>query len=166
MDFYKMGSVHALEKLGISAATTGLAKRLLVGGGAGAGLGALAAGEGNRGTGALVGAGLGAAGLAGAGRLMRRGMQQEVGQAIRALPRGERGAMGRALKPQVAEQQAALLPRRLNLPKPGGGTANVSGLGEGLNLGTPQEMAEVLSKQPASQGPMHLEDLWGLGLPV
>jgi hypothetical protein len=85
-EFYKLGQEAALEKLGqggllrsigtaakgtwegMTPAAQGIAKRLGAGAGIGAAGGALAGGEEHRGTGALLGGGLGALGMAGLGR--------------------------------------------------------------------------------------------------
>ncbi len=148
MNFYKSGNDEALEKLGINPRMLGTLKRLGVGGAGGAAIGGLAGGE----EGAMAGGLMGAAGLAGAGRLMRRGMQKDVGQAIRALPKGERGAMGRALKPQVAEQQAALLPRKLGLPTPGAqGQAQAL---EGIGMDPTKTIEELSGGMPSLEETM------------
>jgi len=85
-EFYKLGQDAALEKLGqggllrsigtaakgtwegMTPAAQGIAKRLGAGGAVGAAGGAAVGGEGNRGTGALLGGALGGLGMAGLGR--------------------------------------------------------------------------------------------------
>lgn len=92
--FYVMGRQAALEKLGgllgsaaeawkgLAPGTQGLAKRLGAGGAVGAAGGAALGGEGNRGTGALLGGLVGAGGMAGAGHLAQKSLRGSVGSAM------------------------------------------------------------------------------------
>jgi hypothetical protein len=126
--FYKLGSINALEKLGFGAAwknlapaTQGLIKRVGVGTGVGAVGGAMAGGEGNRGTGALLGGLAGAGGMAGAGHLMQRGLRGQAADAMRQSARlarqgGTSGvpvarAMRKSWEPALDTASSRIFPR-------------------------------------------------------
>lgn len=102
--FYNLGINAAITKLAAapSPAMTGLAKRLLLGGGVGAAGGALIGGEGNRGTGALLGGALGAGGLAGIGRLANKGLRSSAASNIKLTRELAREA---GMSPTVAGRQ-------------------------------------------------------------
>ena len=122
--FYNLGINAAITKLAAapSPAMTGLAKRLLLGGGVGAAGGALLGGEGNRGTGALLGGALGAGGLAGVGHVMRRGLRGGVARTMREAGRmakeelpGSAASTARAVRqawtPALEAAEARIFPR-------------------------------------------------------
>lgn len=131
MEFYQRGQEAALEKLGflgkalgtlagkwnaLKPATQGLAKRLAVGGAAGAGIGALTGQdekpgfmgiggqEGTRGRNALIGGLLGAGGMAGLGHLSGRGAHATQTAANKAM----RGLSGFGPKTLMSPTEAAI----------------------------------------------------------
>lgn len=125
--FYKIGCAHALEKVGqggllaragqawkgLAPGTQGLVKRLGVGGAGGALVGGLAdapQGETFGGGGAVLGGLLGAGGMAGAGKLLQRGLRGDVARQMRAAGRIAReGGEAAAPAARVVRQEMSPL---------------------------------------------------------